>query len=149
LGVNSSAFIVSVTRSLKQLSQLMRNLLATTALIALSIGELGFSTQIALSQSHIQLAQAASWRSLAKISSAQARKNAESAMGGKASSVTLADRNGGLVYEVIIGDTRVIVDAGNGFVLYSENMNLESENNASNEDSFRPRSSIQIPDSYE
>ncbi|OKH24649.1 PepSY domain-containing protein [Chroogloeocystis siderophila] len=127
----------------------MRNLLATTALIALSIGELGFSTQIALSQSHIQLAQAASWRSLAKISSAQARKNAESAMGGKASSVTLANRNGGLVYEVIIGDTRVIVDAGNGFVLYSENMNLESENNASNEDSFRPRSSIQIPDSYE
>jgi len=127
----------------------MRNLLATTALIALSIGELGFGTQIALSQSHIQLAQAASWRSLAKISSAQARKNAESAMGGKASSVTLADRNGGLVYEVIIGDTRVIVDAGNGFVLYSENMNLEGENNASNEDSFRPRSSIQIPDSYE
>ncbi|MES1024501.1 PepSY domain-containing protein [Gloeocapsa sp. BRSZ] len=127
----------------------MRNLLAITLLTALSTSALGFATSIALSQSHIQLAQAARWQSLAKISVAQARRTAESAMGGKASSVTLADRNGGLVYEVIVGDTRVIVDAGNGFVLYSENTNLEDENNANDEDSFRPRSSLQIPDSYE
>ncbi len=127
----------------------MRNLLAITLLTALSVGGLGVGTSVAISQSHIQLAQAGRWRSLAKISEAQARRTAESAIGGTASSVTLANRNGGLVYEVLVGDTRVIVDAGNGFVLYSENTNLERENNANDEDSFRPRSSIQIPDSYE
>ncbi|MBE9190468.1 PepSY domain-containing protein [Gloeocapsopsis crepidinum LEGE 06123] len=126
----------------------MKNLLAIILLTALSLSELAFTAQVAHSQSNIQVAQAARWRSLAKISLAQARKTAESAVGGTASSVNLADRNGGLVYEVIVGDTRVIVDAGNGFVLYSENITLDSENNEGDEDSFRPRSSVQIPDSY-
>lgn len=127
----------------------MRNLLAITLLAVLGFGELVFSTHAARSQSNIQVAQAAQWRSLAKISSAQAKKTAESSIGGTASSINLADRNGGLVYEVIVGDTRVIVDAGNGFVLYSENMALDSEDNESDENSFRPRSSIQIPDTYD
>jgi len=126
----------------------MKNLLVITLLAALGIGELVFSTQAALSQVNFQVAQAARWRSLAKISLAEARKTAEAAVGGTASSANLADRNGGLVYEVIVGDTRVIVDAGNGFVLYSENITLDSENNEGDEDSFRPRSSVQIPDSY-
>ncbi|MUL37525.1 PepSY domain-containing protein [Gloeocapsopsis dulcis] len=127
----------------------MKNLLAIILLTTLSLSELAFSTHVARSQSNIQVAQAARWQSLTKISSAQARKTAESAMGGTASRVNLADRNGGLVYEVIVGNTRVIVDAGNGFVLYSENMALDSQNNEADEDSFRPRSSVQIPDSYE
>lgn len=120
-----------------------------TLLAVLGVSELVFSTPAALSQVNIQVAQASRWRSLAKISSTQARETAESAIGGTANSVNLADRNGGLVYEVIVGNTRVIVDAGNGFVLYSENITLDSENNESDEDSFRPRSSVQIPDSYE
>lgn len=112
-------------------------------IIAVTLLGLGVSYPV-LPQQTIIVAQVASeWRSLAKISAAEAESTAEAAHGGTASSVTLANRNDGLVYEVVIGETKVIVDAGNGFVLYSENITLED----ADEESFRPRSSISLPES--
>jgi len=103
----------------------------------------------ALSQSSIQNQPAKSpeetqWQSLAKITTYEAKEAAEAALGGTATNVTLANRNGGLVYEVVFSDTKVIVDAGNGVVLYSERIALEDENKNA---SYHPRSSISIPDS--
>lgn len=62
---------------------------------------------------------------LAKITAQQAQQAAETAVGGKASSVKLEDENGNLVYAVEIGKQEVKVDAGNGRVLYSENKHQE------------------------
>lgn len=103
---------------------------------------IGLSVSYAAVPPAMILAQAPEWRSLAKITSAEAENTAEAAHGGTASSVRLINRNNGLVYEVMIGETKVIVDAGNGFVLYSENTMLEAEG----DESFRPRSSISLPE---
>ena len=72
---------------------------------------------------------------------AQAQQAAETASAGKASSVDLETEDGNLVYEVTIGQKEVIVDAGDGRVLYTENENQEDEKN----EASRPKSSIQIP----
>jgi|UPI000584EFAD hypothetical protein len=81
-------------------------------------------------------------QSLAKITAQQAIQAAETAKGGKASSVELENENGNLVYEVTIGQTEVYVDAGNGTVLYTEDKNQENEQS----EASRPKSSIQVPD---
>lgn len=81
-------------------------------------------------------------QSLAKISAQQAKQAAETAQGGTASQVELEDEDGNLVYQVLIDRTEVMVDAGNGKVLYTEQANQENEDNEAN----RPRSSIQVPD---
>lgn len=86
--------------------------------------------------------EAAQLQSLAKISLQQAQQAAESAVGGKASSIELENEDGNLVYEVSIGQKEVIVDAGNGTVLYTENANQEDDKN----EASRPKSSIQIAD---
>lgn len=85
--------------------------------------------------------EAAKLQPLAKITAQQAQQAAQTAVGGKASSVKLEDENGNLVYAVEIGKQEVKVDAGNGRVLYSENKNQEDEKN----EASRPKSSIQIP----
>lgn len=85
--------------------------------------------------------EAAKLQPLAKITAQQAQQAAETAVGGKASSVKLEDEDGNLVYAVEIGKQEFIVDAGNGRVLYSENENQEDEKN----EASRPKSSIQIP----
>jgi len=86
--------------------------------------------------------EATQLQSLAKISAQQAKQAAESAQGGTASKVELEDEDGNLVYQVVIGQTEVMVDAGNGKVLYTEQANQENEEDETN----RPRSSIQVPD---
>lgn len=58
--------------------------------------------------------------SLAKISEAQAKAAAEKSAGGSASSVTLEEENGNVVYAVTVGKKEVKVDAGNGKVLHTE-----------------------------
>ncbi len=58
--------------------------------------------------------------SLAKISEANAKTAAEKSAGGKATSVKLENENGNIVYEVIVGNKEVKVDAGNGAVLHTE-----------------------------
>lgn len=88
-------------------------------------------------------AEAAQLQSLAKITPQQAQQAAEAAAKGKASSVELEEEDGSLVYKVAISQQEVIVDAGNGRVLYTENENQE-ENEAA--ETARPRSSIQVPD---
>jgi uncharacterized membrane protein YkoI len=87
--------------------------------------------------------EAAKLQSLAKISPQQAQRAAETAQGGKASSVKLENENGSLVYAVKIGQKEIKVDAGNGQVLYVENDNQENERN----EASRPKSSIQVPNS--
>jgi uncharacterized membrane protein YkoI len=84
--------------------------------------------------------EASKLQSLAKITPQQAQQSAEAAnQGAKASEVKLENENGDLVYAVTIGQTEVIVDAGNGKVLSSN----EGETNEGN----RPRSSIQVSQS--
>lgn len=85
--------------------------------------------------------EATQLQSLAKISAQQAIQAAEAAQGGTASTVELENENGNLVYEVLIGQTEVVVDAGNGKVLYTEQANQENDANEAN----LPRSSIQVP----
>lgn len=84
----------------------------------------------------------ANLQSLAKITAQQALQAAETAQGGRASSVELENEDGNLVYQVKIGQKEVIVDAGDGKVLYTEDVNQEDENN----EASRPKSSIQVPD---
>lgn len=84
--------------------------------------------------------EAALLQSLAKISPQQAQQAAETAQGGKASSVKLENENGSLVYAVKIGQKEIKVDAGNGQVLYIENDDRENDRN----EASRPKSSIQV-----
>lgn len=86
--------------------------------------------------------EAAKLQPLAKITSQQAQQAAEAAQGGTASSVKLENEDGNLVYEVTISQTEVMVDAGNGKVLYTENVNQEEDDAT---EASRPRSSIQVP----
>ncbi len=86
--------------------------------------------------------EAARLQPLAKITPQQARQAAEATQGGTASSVELGNEDGNLVYEVTIGQTEVIVDAGNGKVLWTENVNQEDDEAT---EAARPRSSIQVP----
>ncbi|PSF32930.1 peptidase [Aphanothece hegewaldii CCALA 016] len=81
---------------------------------------------------------------LAKISLQQASQAAQQKIGGEPHQVELENENGNLVYTVEIGETEVIVDAGNGRVLYVEKLNQEDNEAA---EASRPRSSIQVPNS--
>jgi uncharacterized membrane protein YkoI len=62
----------------------------------------------------------AQYRSLAKITPAQAQQAAQAAVPGTVISVKLEDEDGSLVYAVVIGQTEIKVDAGNGQVLHQE-----------------------------
>ncbi|MGB3758746.1 MAG: PepSY domain-containing protein [Rivularia sp. (in: cyanobacteria)] len=78
---------------------------------------------------------------LAKITYEQAKQAGEAAIGGKANEVELDIENGGLVYDVEIGDKEAIVDAGTGKLLYIEDDSEEEKTKVG-----KPRSSILIPD---
>lgn len=80
-------------------------------------------------------------QSLAKITAQEALQAAQSTVAGKATSIELENEDGNLVYAVEIGQQEVIVDAGNGRVLYTENATQEDEKNQAS----RPKSSIQVP----
>ncbi|MEM7555456.1 MAG: PepSY domain-containing protein [Cyanobacteria bacterium P01_A01_bin.84] len=81
------------------------------------------------------------YKSLAKITYEQAKKVGEAAIGGKANEVELDIENGGLVYDVEIGNKEAIIDAGNGKVLYIQDEEAEEKAKAN-----KPRSSIRIPE---
>lgn len=59
-------------------------------------------------------------QALAKITPQQASQAAQAAVPGTVTSVKLEDEDGSLVYAVVIGQTEVKVDAGNGRVLHQE-----------------------------
>lgn len=59
-------------------------------------------------------------RGLARITPQQASQAAQAAVPGTVRSVSLENDDGGLVYAVVIGQTEVKVDAGNGRVLARE-----------------------------
>ncbi|WP_414620356.1 PepSY domain-containing protein [Calothrix sp. CCY 0018] len=86
--------------------------------------------------------ETAKYQSLTKITFEQAKQAAEAAVGGKAKKVELENEDGNLVYEVEIGKKEVIVDAGNGKVLYTENEDREDDEAT---EANRPKSSIQVP----
>lgn len=85
----------------------------------------------------------AKYQNLAKITPDQAKKAAETAGKGKASSVKLENEDGNLIYEVVVGKKEFVVDAGNGKVLYSTQVGQPEDEAA---EASRPRSSIQVPD---
>lgn len=62
--------------------------------------------------------EAAQYQGMAKITPEQAKAAALAAVPGTVTSVQLGNENGFLVYDVTIGTQEVIVDAGNGKVLY-------------------------------
>ncbi|MEW6420782.1 MAG: PepSY domain-containing protein [Deinococcota bacterium] len=59
-------------------------------------------------------------RGLARITPQQASQAAQAVVPGTVRSVKLENENGTLVYAVVIGQTEVKVDAGNGRVLHQE-----------------------------
>jgi hypothetical protein len=67
--------------------------------------------------------ESAKLQSLAKITAPQAQQAAEANSGGRANSVKLENEDGNLLYAVTIGQKEVMVDAGNGRVLYTEAIN--------------------------
>ena len=67
-------------------------------------------------------------RTLAKITPQQASQAAQAAVPGTVSSVKLEEEDGSLVYQVVIGQTEVLVDAGNGQVLHQGAADTENEN---------------------
>ena len=77
---------------------------------------------------------------LVKITPQQATQAAETAQGGKASSVRLENENGNVVYSVVIGKAEVTVDAGNGRILST---NSNQENGKEGAEQKQPKSSIQ------
>lgn len=81
-------------------------------------------------------------RSLARITPVQAAQSAQATQPGVVKEVELENDAGNLVYEVLIAKTEIIVDAGNGKVLYTEPVNAADTNN---QEDVYPRSSIQIP----
>ena len=89
-----------------------------TALLATVIGA-GEMAAIVYAENLEEQQETESLQSLAKITLEQAKQAAEEAVGGTASSVELEVENGSLVYQVEIGQTDVVVDAGNGEVLYT------------------------------
>ena len=64
--------------------------------------------------------ESAKLQKLAKITPQQATQAAETAQGGKASSVNLEKEDGKVVYTVLIGKAEVTVDAINGQVISTE-----------------------------
>lgn len=72
-------------------------------------------------------------QALAKITPDQAKQAALAVVPGTVTSVKLGDENGSLVYEVIIGNTEVKVDAGNGKVLHQEAAGTDNEKGGENE----------------
>lgn len=87
--------------------------------------------------------ESARLQAFAQITPQQAQESAQASLGGTASRVKLDDEDSNLVYKVTIAKTEVAVDAGNGKVLYTENVNQE-DNPAT--EAKRPKSSIQVPD---
>ena len=85
--------------------------------------------------------EAARLQPLAKISADQAREAALQVQDGKVTELELEAEDGSLVYEVTIGETEVFVDAGNGDILYTQEVN-ESVDEATEQ--ARPRGSIQV-----
>ena len=72
-------------------------------------------------------AEAAAYMSMAKVTLDQAVTAAQSSLGNSTapSSAQLDDENGFLVWEVVIGQQTVKVDAGNGKVLQTEQVGAE------------------------
>lgn len=69
-----------------------------------------------------------SYANLAKISPEEATRAAQQALGTQApTKVQLGDENGYLVYEVVIGNQEVKVDAGSGKVLHKETLGYEHQ----------------------
>ena len=141
-------------------------IIALAAVLAGTLGFAGLARNVSAQQTESQLAvnnresteiaqakdddnddaeekqEAAKYQSLAKITPEQAIAAAEAAIGGKAKYVELENENGNLVYDVEIGKKEVIVDAGNGKVLYTEDENQEDDEAT---EANRPKSSIQVP----
>lgn len=89
------------------------------------------SIQLPAEQSGTEVPDAqeeAQLRSLAKITPQQASQAAQAAVPGTVTSVKLEDEDGSLVYAVVIGQTEVKVDAGNGQVLHQEAADTGNEN---------------------
>lgn len=78
-------------------------------------------TEVSDAQEEAQL------RTLAKITPQQASQAAQAAVPGTVGSVKLEDEDGSLVYAVVIGQSEVLVDAGNGQVLHQEAADTENE----------------------
>lgn len=77
---------------------------------------------------------------LAKITSQQAAAIASGAVSGTVSQISLDNEDGTLVYKVMVGQSEVLVDAGNGAVLETEIADHESAND------IAPAGSIRLPD---
>lgn len=82
-------------------------------------------------------------QNLAKITPQQAEEAARTVASGTVSRVSLDNEDGSVVYKVVIGQSEVLVDAGNGTVLETETVGSESSPDAA------PAGSIQVPNDDE
>ncbi|MDV6374885.1 PepSY domain-containing protein [Deinococcus arenicola] len=83
----------------------------------------------------IDAQESAQYLKLAKITLDQARAAALVAVPGTVTRIQLDEEEGSLVYEVEIGNQEVIIDAGNGEVLYQGAMDAGDNKNENGNDS--------------
>ncbi len=76
--------------------------------------------------------ETAQYQSMARITPAQASAAAQAVVPGTVTNVQLGDENGFLIYDVVIGNRDVIIDAGNARVLAQGGVDA-SENESGNE----------------
>ncbi|MBD2093372.1 hypothetical protein H6F67_26355 [Microcoleus sp. FACHB-1515] len=69
-------------------------------------------------------------------------QTAETSANGRAYEAELETENGGLVYAIEIDRQEIVIDAGNGRILYTE---VEGQEDSEQAEANRPRSSIQVP----
>ena len=129
VGISRSSFAQSSLNSSVAILQSQK--IAVTADIGDDDGEKNDDAQ--------EQQESAKLQSLAKITPQQAQQAAEAKQGGKASSVKLENENGSVVYAIVIGNTEVKVDAGDGRILYIEN---NQENAKEGAEQNYPKSSI-------
>jgi uncharacterized membrane protein YkoI len=91
-----------------------------------------------------QLRKAIELQQLAPIPIQEALQAAESVAGKQVHSIDLENKNGNLVYEVVVELQEVFIDAGNGQVLSTETVGQ-----ADNEDAAQVNSSIQVPSTHD
>lgn len=80
---------------------------------------------------------------LATITLRQAVQAAETSANAQAYKAELETENGGLVYAIEIDRQEIVIDAGDGRILYTE---VEGQEDSEQAEANRPRSSIQVPE---
>jgi uncharacterized membrane protein YkoI len=145
LGIGGAVRSVSATQAQRPVAPIARS--SQSAAIAQNSEEAGEQADepedSEMDDEQEEQQEEAQLESLAKITPQQAEEAARTVASGTVSRVSLDNEDGSVVYKVIIGQSEVLVDAGDGTVLETETVGDESSPDAA------PTGSIQVPDDDE